>query len=84
MRALPFFQTLLRLRYAVMALALMISIGIGYGMSTLAFSNDYRDFFAADDEKLVAFEALQDKFVRTNNVYLGFAQRRRQYFGILF
>ena len=71
MRALPFFQTLLRLRYAVMALALMISIGIGYGMSTLAFSNDYRDFFAADDEKLVAFEALQDKFVRTNNVYLG-------------
>ena len=61
---------IIRQRWLILAFTIMIVVGAGSGMEKLQFSSDYRDFFEKDNPKLMAFEALQDKFVRSNNVFL--------------
>ena len=64
------YDRLLANRVIVIVLTLLAVIVSGMGTEKLGFSNDYRDFFPADDPNLVAFEALQDNFLRTNNVFI--------------
>ncbi|MEL6678599.1 MAG: MMPL family transporter [Pseudomonadota bacterium] len=64
------YDRLLANRVIVIVLTLLAVIASGMGTEKLGFSNDYRDFFPADDPNLVAFEALQDNFLRTNNVFI--------------
>lgn len=61
---------IIRRRWVIIAFTIVIVAGAGSGMEKLQFSSDYRDFFEDDNPKLMAFEALQDKFVRSNNVFL--------------
>ncbi len=65
-----FFHWILRQRIFVIFMTIVITFGFGAGMEKLQFSSDYRDFFEETNPKLIAFEALQNKFVRTNNVFL--------------
>lgn len=65
------FDRLLGKRVIVIVLTLIAVIAAGSGTEKLGFSNDYRDFFPKDDPNLLAFEALQDNFLRTNNVFIG-------------
>lgn len=69
-RLSDFYDRLLRNRLIVIGLTLVAVVATGAGTGKLGFSNDYRDFFPADDPNLVAFEALQDNFLRTNNVFI--------------
>ena len=65
-----FYTGLMRARIAVIVLVVALALLAGSGMARLGFSNDYRDFFPADDPHLVAFEALQENFLRNNNVFI--------------
>lgn len=69
-RLARFYDRLLSYRIVVLIATVLVTVLIGSGMGKLAFSNDYRDFFPADDENLLAFEQVQDTFVRTNNVFV--------------
>ncbi|MCG7536679.1 MMPL family transporter [Pseudoalteromonas sp. OOF1S-7] len=62
--------SILSMRWWIIVLSIIITLGTGYGLERLQFSSDYRDFFAEDNVKLQAFESLQDKFVRSNNVFI--------------
>lgn len=69
----PFYARLMKARLVVMIVVIGLALAAGSGMAKLAFSNDYRDFFSADDPHLLAFENLQDTFLRTNNVFVAVA-----------
>jgi predicted RND superfamily exporter protein len=64
------FEWVINHRNIVVLFSVLLTFAIGAGLMRLQFSSDYKDFFAADNPKLAAFEALQDKFVRSNNVYI--------------
>jgi len=63
-----FAKFMIRWRYAVVVLTLVI-VGIaGYGGQKLAFSNDYRDFFGSENPQLKAFERMQNTFNKNDNI----------------
>lgn len=57
-------------RYWFAALTLLLVALSSLGLSKLHFNNDYRMFFSSDNPELKAFEDLQAKFARTDNVLL--------------
>ena len=75
-----FFEWIINRRIIVILLTVLLTFAVGAGLERLQFSSDYRDFFTADNPKLAAFEALQDKFVRTNNVYIAVESRKGNMF----
>ncbi|WP_179954085.1 efflux RND transporter permease subunit [Denitrobaculum tricleocarpae] len=63
-----FAEASIRLRWLVIALSVALSIGIGYGASTLQFAGDYRVFFGPDNPDFVANERAQATFGKPDNV----------------
>ena len=57
-------------------LFVIISVGvIGIGAKNLTFSNDYRVFFNEDDERVLAFENLQNTYTKNDNILMGIAPK---------
>jgi predicted RND superfamily exporter protein len=52
----------------VPACLLLVAVTCFYGARFLTFSNDYRAFFSGDDPHLLAFDALQDIYTKSDNV----------------
>jgi len=50
------------------------------GGKNLFFNNDYRIFFSPDDEKLLAFENLQDTYTKNDNVIFVLAPKDGEVF----
>ncbi|MBX2867794.1 MAG: MMPL family transporter [Acidiferrobacterales bacterium] len=55
-------------RVLTIVISLVIAMGAASGGKFLAFTNDYRVFFAGDDPHLLAFETLQDTYTKNDNV----------------
>lgn len=68
-----YINLLFRFRWLVMTLAILVCVAFGSGAEKLKFSSDYRDFFEPDNPKLVAFEALQQKYAKHNNAFIAIA-----------
>ena len=68
-------QFVIRYRWLVLILSIVIALMLGQGGSRLAFTNDYRVFFGADNPQLLAFEELQDTYNRADNVLIAFAPK---------
>jgi hypothetical protein len=63
-----FAHFMIRWRFAVILITLVV-VGItGFGGQKLAFSNDYRDFFGSDNPQLKAFERMQNTFNKNDNI----------------
>ena len=63
-----YFTWILRHRWLVVVLSVLL-IGIATsGARYLGFSNDYRMFFSEENPQLLAFEALQNTYTKTDNV----------------
>ena len=61
-------QWIIRWRYAVV-LMVVILIGVaGTGMPKLSMSNDYRMFFGEDNPQLLEFERMQNTFNKNDNI----------------
>ena len=61
-------QWIIRWRYAVV-LMIIILIGVaGTGMPKLSMSNDYRMFFGEDNPQLLEFERMQNTFNKNDNI----------------
>ncbi|WP_370978318.1 RND family transporter [Agaribacterium sp. ZY112] len=61
-------EALIRFRWLVLALSFVAVLIAAKGMGNLAFTNDYRAFFAEENPQLQAFEALQDTYDKSDNV----------------
>ncbi|OUS26161.1 hypothetical protein A9Q99_19485 [Gammaproteobacteria bacterium 45_16_T64] len=59
---------IIRFRWAVIAVALLMSLGAGWGASQLQLKSDYRELFSPGDPKIEAFNRLQDTFSQSDNV----------------
>lgn len=58
-------------RWAVLGLSLLIILGAGYGVKYLGFNSDYNAFFGEGNPQLEAMDALQEKYTRDKNVFIG-------------
>ncbi|MCK5896760.1 MAG: MMPL family transporter [Cocleimonas sp.] len=70
------YSTILLQRQWLILLLVIISIGLmGMGAKNLTFNNDYKIFFNEDDERVLAFENLQNTYTKNDNVLMGIAPK---------
>ena len=65
----------LRNRALVIALCLALVAVLGHGVTKLAFDTSYRAFFSDDNPELLAFERIEDTFVKADNVMIVIAPK---------
>lgn len=65
-----FGQRVIRWRWPVLLASLLLVMGMGYGGQYLAFNGDYHIFFSKDNPQLNAFDALQEKYSKDDNVLI--------------
>ncbi|MBT6274147.1 MAG: MMPL family transporter [Chromatiales bacterium] len=58
----------IRYRWAIVALSILLVGLAGSGGRHLQFTNDYRIFFSEDNPQLLAFEALENTYTKNDNV----------------
>jgi len=63
-----FARFIIRWRYVVVALTVIVMGLAASGGQYLSFSNDYRMFFGDDNPQLVAFERMQNTFNKNDNI----------------
>jgi predicted RND superfamily exporter protein len=59
---------LVRWRWPLLILSLVIGVFAGFGGSKIAFKNDYRVFFSSENPQLNAFEELQRTYTKVDNI----------------
>jgi predicted RND superfamily exporter protein len=70
-----FAELIIRYRWAALALSVVVAIVAGAGSTKLAFDNDYRIFFSDENPQLVAFEELQRKYTKIDNILFSIGAR---------
>ncbi|WP_293647660.1 efflux RND transporter permease subunit [Thiolapillus sp.] len=63
-----YFIWILRHRWLVVILSVILIALAASGARFLGFSNDYRMFFSEENPQLLAFEALQNTYTKTDNI----------------
>ncbi len=61
-------QWIVRWRWPVILLAVLMAFGAASGGRFLAFNTDYRVFFSDDNPQLMAFEELQETYTKIDNI----------------
>ncbi len=59
---------LLRWRWPVIVLAVVVAALAGYGGQRLSFNNNYRVFFSEDNPQRTAFDRIQDTYTRNDTI----------------
>ena len=57
-------------KWTLALLAIVLAFAAGSGGRFLAFNNDYHTFFAKDNPQVMAFDALQEKYTKDENVFI--------------
>ena len=60
-----FGEEVIRYRWWIILATVLMVASAGYGMKNLGFTNNYRAFFSEDNPQLQAFDALQNKYIKT-------------------
>ena len=61
-------QWVVRRRWLVAGLSVLLALGLASGMRFLSFSTDYRVFFSDQNPQLTAFEELQNIYTKDDNL----------------
>jgi len=73
-------QKVTKLSLFVAIATVIVVVMSAMGGKNLFFNNDYRIFFSPDDEKLLAFENLQDTYTKNDNVIFVLAPKEGEVF----
>ncbi|NQY08675.1 MAG: MMPL family transporter [Flavobacteriales bacterium] len=57
-------------RWKVLVSTVLIFMATGFGMSKIVMNNDYHVFFDKDNPHVLAFDALQEKYTKDDNVFI--------------
>ncbi len=63
-------KTVLRFRWLVIALTVIVMLLLASGGRFLVFTNDYRVFFGPDNPQLLAFDDLQETYTKSDNLFI--------------
>ena len=75
-----FAEFIIRWRWAVILLTLVVVGVAGFGSSKLFFKSDYRIWFSEDNPQLQAFETLQDVYTKQDNILFVLEPKNGQVF----
>ena len=67
-------------RWWIIFATLLMVASAGYGMKNLGFTNNYRAFFSEENPQLQAFDALQNKYIKTDNVMIAVVPKNGKVF----
>lgn len=67
--AVGFAQTVLKYRWAVIVLSIVVAMVLGSNARFLTFGNNYRVFFSDENPELTAFETLQNTYTKNDNMF---------------
>ena len=73
-------EFILRHKGKTVILSMLWILAMATGLQHVAFTNDYRVFFGADNPQLLAFENLQDTYAKNDNVMMVLAPADGQVF----
>ncbi|MBL4888234.1 MAG: MMPL family transporter [Flavobacteriaceae bacterium] len=65
-----FAKWVIKRRWFILLAAVVITMIAGSGGRFLTFNNDYHIFFNEDNPQVLAFDALQEKFTKDDNVFI--------------
>jgi predicted RND superfamily exporter protein len=68
-------ERIIRFRWWIILATLLAVAGSGYGIKNIGFTNNYRVFFSEENPQLQAFDALQNKYIKTDNVMIAVAPK---------
>jgi len=63
-----FAAAIIRWRWLIIIASISIVFLIARSAATIGFSSNYRVFFSEDNEQLVAFEAFQNTYSKSDNI----------------
>jgi len=63
-------EGIIRYKWLVVITSILIAGGIGSGASKLGFDGDYHVFFSESNPELEAFDALQEKYTKDDNIII--------------
>ncbi len=69
-KAKKFGEKIVQYRWPVLIASLLLAFGLSTGMDKLAFDGDYHVFFSKENPELLAFDELQDKYSKDDNVFI--------------
>jgi predicted RND superfamily exporter protein/outer membrane lipoprotein-sorting protein len=70
-----FAEGVLRWRHLILVLSVVVVTAGGYGLKRLAMNDDYRVWFSPDSPDLKAFESLETKYSKSDNVLMVIAPK---------
>ena len=73
-------EWLVRWRYLVLVITLVLVAAAASGLQFISFKTDYRVFFSEDNPQLKAFEQLQNTYTKTDNVMFVLAPKNGNVF----
>lgn len=63
-------EFVIRFKWPVLMVSLLLMVLLASGVTKFGFNNDYRVFFSEENPQLKAFDALQAKYTKDDNVYV--------------
>jgi len=69
-RISSYIEFVVKWRWAVLILTLLLAFGLGPGIAKLGLNNDYRVFFSEDNPDLIAFDSLENTYTKNDNVLI--------------
>lgn len=77
---IAFYHGIVRWRWWIIAVTVVMVVAAGSGMRFLGFSDNYRVFFSPQNPQLQAFEALQNVYTKSDNILLVVAPKNGRVF----
>ncbi len=73
-------EFVIKFKWPVLIFTLILAFGLASGVSKLGFDGDYHVFFTDENPELKAFDDLQDKYTKDDNVFIVLAPKNGEVF----
>lgn len=63
-------EWVVRYKWPVLLLTILMAMAAGYGAQYVKFNSDYHVFFSEDNPQLLAYDGLQNKYTKDDNIFI--------------